>query len=111
MTRLACSSSISARRRCSSVAYSCRRLLAAALEGTLSRADFRRDPYFGFAVPTSVPGVEPHILYPVKTWQDKAAFAETAKRLVAMFEENFKRFEAHVDHDVKSAAPKNQMAA
>ena len=44
-------------------------------------ADFRRDPYFGFAVPTSVPGVEPHILYPVKTWQDKAAFAETAKRL------------------------------
>ena len=40
------------------------------------------------------PGVEPHILYPVKTWQDKAAFAETAKRLVDMFTENFKRFEA-----------------
>ena len=59
-----------------------RRLLTAALDGSLSRADFRRDPYFGFAVPTSVPGVEPHILYPVKTWQDKAAFAETAKRLV-----------------------------
>ena len=52
-----------------------RRLLTAALDGSLSRADFRRDPYFGFAVPTSVPGVEPHILYPVKTWQDKAAFA------------------------------------
>ena len=60
-----------------------RRLLTAALDGSLSRADYRRDPYFGFAVPTSVPGVEPHILYPVKTWQDKAAFAETAKRLLA----------------------------
>ena len=36
-------------------------------------------PYFGFAVPTSVPGVEPHILYPVKTWQDKAAFAAVGK--------------------------------
>ncbi len=88
-----------------------RRLLAAALEGTLSRADFRRDPYFGFAVPTSVPGVEPHILYPVKTWQNKAEFSETATRLVAMFRENFKRFEAHVDDAVKAAAPTNSLAA
>jgi phosphoenolpyruvate carboxykinase (ATP) len=88
-----------------------RRLLTAALDGSLSRADFRRDPYFGFAVPTSVPGVEPHILYPVKTWQDKAAFAETAKRLVKMFEDNFKRFEAHVDADVKAAAPTMSIAA
>jgi phosphoenolpyruvate carboxykinase (ATP) len=88
-----------------------RRLLTAALDGSLSRADFRRDPYFGFAVPTSVPGVEPHILYPVKTWADKAAFAETAKRLVAMFEQNFKRFEAHVDADVKAAAPQMSIAA
>lgn len=88
-----------------------RRLLTAALDGSLSRADFRRDPYFGFAVPTSVPGVEPHILYPVKTWQDKAAFAQTAKRLVDMFNENFKRFEAHVDADVRAAAPQMSIAA
>jgi phosphoenolpyruvate carboxykinase (ATP) len=88
-----------------------RRLLTAALDGSLSRADFRRDPYFGFAVPTSVPGVEPHILYPVKTWQDKAAFAETAKRLVEMFRNNFKRFEDHVDADVKAAEPTMSIAA
>ncbi|AMJ62407.1 phosphoenolpyruvate carboxykinase [Bosea sp. PAMC 26642] len=88
-----------------------RRLLTAALDGSLNRADFRRDPYFGFAVPTSVPGVEPHILYPVKTWQDKAAFSETAKNLVAMFAENFKRFEGHVDDAVKAAAPANSLAA
>ncbi len=88
-----------------------RRLLAAALDGSLNRADFRRDPYFGFAVPTSVPGVEPHILYPVKTWQDKAAFAETAKNLVGMFAENFQRFEEHVDDAVKAAAPTNSLAA
>ncbi|HEY8566758.1 MAG TPA: phosphoenolpyruvate carboxykinase [Beijerinckiaceae bacterium] len=88
-----------------------RRLLTAALDGSLSKADFRRDPYFGFAVPTSVPGVEPHILYPVKTWQDKAAFGATAKRLVDMFAENFKRFENHVDADVKAAAPQMSIAA
>ena len=88
-----------------------RRLLTAALDGSLAKADFRRDPYFGFAVPTSVPGVEPHILYPVKTWQDKAAFGQTAKRLVDMFNENFKRFEGHVDSDVRSAGPQMSIAA
>jgi phosphoenolpyruvate carboxykinase (ATP) len=88
-----------------------RRLLTAALDGSLNRADFRRDPYFGFAVPTSVPGVEPHILYPVKTWQDKAAFAETAKNLIGMFAKNFEKFEDHVDDAVKAAAPVNSLAA
>ncbi|HMB11981.1 phosphoenolpyruvate carboxykinase [Saliniramus sp.] len=82
-----------------------RRLLTAALDGSLSKADFRRDPYFGLAVPTHVPGVEPHILTPHKTWQDKAAFAETAQKLIDMFQENFKRFENDVDADIRAAAP------
>ena len=88
-----------------------RRLLSSALDGSLNRADFRRDPYFGFAVPSSVPGVEPHILYPVKTWADKAAFAETAKNLTEMFAKNFAKFEAHVDDAVKAAAPSSSLAA
>src|SRR5689334_15556237 len=37
-----------------------RALLTAALDGSLRNADFRTDRYFGFAVPTSLPGVEPH---------------------------------------------------
>ena len=41
-----------------------RALLTAALDGSLRNADFRTDKYFGFAVPTSLPGVEPHILDP-----------------------------------------------
>jgi phosphoenolpyruvate carboxykinase (ATP) len=82
-----------------------RRLLTAALDGSLSKADFRRDPYFGLAVPTHVPGVEPHILTPHKTWQDKAAFAETAQKLIDMFQDNFKRFENDVDADIRAAAP------
>ena len=49
-----------------------RRLVAAALDGSLHRADFRTDPYFGLAVPAQVPGVEPHILEPIKTWRSKA---------------------------------------
>ena len=59
-----------------------RALVTGALDGSLKNVSFRTDPYFGFAVPTSVPGIEPHILYPMKTWKDKAAFDETARKLV-----------------------------
>jgi phosphoenolpyruvate carboxykinase (ATP) len=88
-----------------------RRLLAGALDGSLAQAEFRRDPYFGFAVPVSVPGVEADILTPVKTWGNKSAFVETAARLVKMFDDNFKRFEAHVDSDVRAAGPTAQAIA
>jgi phosphoenolpyruvate carboxykinase (ATP) len=66
-----------------------RTLLTAALDGSLKNAKFRTDPYFGFSVPTALPGVEPHLLYPYKTWQNKAEFDETARKLVRMFQENF----------------------
>ncbi len=88
-----------------------RALLTAALDGSLNKADFRTDPYFGLAVPTSVPGVEPHILNPVKTWASKAEFAATAKHLVDMFTRNFVNFEEHVDKNVRDAAPVSQLAA
>ena len=88
-----------------------RRLLRAALDGSLSKEHFRTDPYFGLAVPTSVPGVEPHILDPVKTWHSKAEFVETAKKLVGMFRENFVKFEPHVDEKVRDAAPMLRIAA
>src|SRR5262249_15509603 len=37
-----------------------RALVAGALDGSLKNASYRTDPYFGFSVPRSVPGVEPH---------------------------------------------------
>jgi phosphoenolpyruvate carboxykinase (ATP) len=88
-----------------------RTLLTAALDGSLKNASFRTDPYFGFAVPTSVPGVEPHLLYPFKTWRDKAEFDAMARKLVAMFQENFVKFEPHVDVDIRKAAPEVRIAA
>jgi len=88
-----------------------RTLLTAALDGSLRNATFRTDPYFGFAVPTSVPGVEPHLLNPIKTWKDKAEFDQTARALVRMFQDNFTKFEKHVDADVKAAAPEVRIAA
>jgi phosphoenolpyruvate carboxykinase (ATP) len=88
-----------------------RTLLTAALDGSLRDAKFRTDPYFGFAVPTQLAGVEPHLLYPFKTWQNKQEFDETARNLVRMFQENFVKYEQHVDADVKAAAPEVRLAA
>ena len=87
-----------------------RRLIAAALDGSLQRADFRTDPHFGLAVPAQVPGVEPHILDPIKTWRNKGEFAEVAGRLVQMFRDNFKRFETHADERVRAAGPTPRIA-
>jgi phosphoenolpyruvate carboxykinase (ATP) len=88
-----------------------RRLLTAALDGSRNQTTFRTDPYFGLAAPEHVPGVEPHILEPIKTWRSKAEFAETAGRLVQMFRDNFKKFESHIDEHVRNAAPAPRIAA
>ncbi len=88
-----------------------RALLTAALNGSLRNAEFRTDKYFGFAVPTSLPGVPNEILDPVNTWKDKTEFDKTARGLVAMFQKNFGKFESKVDAEVRAAAPEVKLAA
>jgi phosphoenolpyruvate carboxykinase (ATP) len=83
-----------------------RALLNAALDGSLNQVEFRHDPWFGFEVPVSVPGVDEAILDPRRTWADKEAYDRTAAKLVNLFIENFAKFEAHVDQKVRSAAPR-----
>ncbi|WP_408015269.1 phosphoenolpyruvate carboxykinase [Sandaracinobacteroides hominis] len=83
-----------------------RALLNAALDGSLKNAEFRKDPFFGFDVPVSVPGVEPGILDPRTTWPDPASYDEKARGLVRMFVENFAQFEEHVEQGVREAAPR-----
>ena len=62
-------------------------------------------------MPSSVPGIEPHLLYPMKTWEEKAAFDKTARELVKMFQDNFTKFEDKVDAEVRAAAPEVRLAA
>ena len=83
-----------------------RALLEAALDGSLKRVNFRKDPNFGFDVPCDVPGVDSTILDPRNTWSDKDEYDRTAARLVDLFAENFAQFADHVDEGVRQAAPK-----
>jgi phosphoenolpyruvate carboxykinase (ATP) len=81
-----------------------RALLRAALDGSLARVAFAPDPFFGLAVPKSVPHVPSHVLNPRDTWSDKDAYDRTARELVARFEKNFESFAGAVDDSVRAAA-------
>ena len=67
------------------------------------------DREFGFEVPLSCPGVPSEILIPKNTWDDKAKFDEVKHKLIGLFQNNFKAFEASVNAKIISAGPKNEV--
>ncbi len=81
-----------------------RALLRAALSGTLAKAEFTPDPFFGLMIPKAVPGVPAEVLNPRATWADKEAYDRTARDLVLRFEQNFETFSGAVSEEVKAAA-------
>jgi phosphoenolpyruvate carboxykinase (ATP) len=64
------------------------------------------DTIFGVAVPTSCPNVPSEILIPANSWKDKTAFAQTAQKLAAQFNANFKKYESGCSQAVIDAGPK-----
>ncbi|RMA40778.1 phosphoenolpyruvate carboxykinase [Rhodophyticola porphyridii] len=81
-----------------------RALLAAALDGTLNKGAFRRDPNFGFEVPVEAPGVAEVLLDPRRTWSVNEEYDAQAAKLVQMFADNFAQYVPFIDEDVKAAA-------
>jgi phosphoenolpyruvate carboxykinase (ATP) len=87
---------------------STRRLLTAALDGSLSDAAMRTDELFGFEVPLAVPGVDARLLTPRATWADGDAYDRQAMKLADLFRRNFEKFGAEAD---AGPGPKLQVAA
>ena len=83
-----------------------RAMIRAILDGSLARAKTEPDPFFGVGVPVHVHGVADNVLRPRDTWSDGKAYDEQAKKLAAMFEENFEKYAAQVPESVKKAGPK-----
>ncbi|MBE0580800.1 phosphoenolpyruvate carboxykinase (ATP) [Devosia sp.] len=84
---------------------STRRLLTAALDGTLDGIETRQDELFGFAVPLAVPGVDTRLLTPRLTWADAEAYDRQALHLAGLFRRNFEKF-----GDAANAAPGPRLA-
>jgi phosphoenolpyruvate carboxykinase (ATP) len=82
-----------------------RALLNAALDGSLNKATFEKDPVFGVEVPTSCPGVPSEILKPRNTWADKAAYDTKAAHLAKLFHENFEQFAEGTPENIRNAGP------
>jgi phosphoenolpyruvate carboxykinase (ATP) len=83
-----------------------RAMITAALEGKLDNVATEKDPIFGVAIPTAVPGVPTEVLTPRNTWQDRAAYDEKAKYLAGLFIKNFEKYASGVSQEILSAAPR-----
>ena len=81
-----------------------RALLRGALDGSLAKVEFQKEPFFGLSIPAHVPGIPDEVLDPRQAWADKIAYDQMAKNLVARFEANFASFEGGVGDDVKAVA-------
>ena len=81
-----------------------RAMVNAALDGSLKDITFEREPFFGLAIPTSVPNVPSDVLNPRNAWPDKADYDASAKKLAGLFFANFKKFEANASDGVKAVA-------
>jgi phosphoenolpyruvate carboxykinase (ATP) len=80
-------------------------MIHAALQGQLDSVPTRKDPVFGFDVPTGVHGVPTEVLDPRGTWKDPARYDEQARKIADMFRRNFAQFADGVDDGIRRAGP------
>jgi phosphoenolpyruvate carboxykinase (ATP) len=76
------------------------------LRGDLARTKCDLDPVFGLAIPCEIENVPGDVLRPRDTWSDKGAYDAQAKKLAAMFAENFRKFGDAVPDAVRKAGPR-----
>ncbi|MCR5084491.1 MAG: phosphoenolpyruvate carboxykinase (ATP) [Succinivibrionaceae bacterium] len=81
-----------------------RGIIDAILDGSIDKAPSKTIPVFSFKVPTELPGVDPKILDPRDTYQDKAEWDKRAADLAGRFIKNFKKFES-LGGDLVKAGP------
>jgi phosphoenolpyruvate carboxykinase (ATP) len=83
-----------------------RAILSALLAGQLAQLEFRRDPLFGFEIPTTCPGVPDDVLQPSSSWPDKGDYEKRYKDLARRFVENFRKLEQGTPREVVEAGPR-----
>ncbi len=70
-----------------------RGIIDAILDGSINKAETKIIPVFNFEVPLSLPGVDPKILDPRDTYEDRGEWDRKANDLASKFNKNFKKYE------------------
>jgi phosphoenolpyruvate carboxykinase (ATP) len=69
-----------------------RAIINAILSGEVENSECETLPYFELAFPTTLSGVDSHILDPRNTYSDAAEWEKEAKKLTQLFINNFTKF-------------------
>ncbi len=69
-----------------------RALVRAALDGSLEKAPFEEERYFGLRYPARCAEVPHLVMNPQHAWQDAKAYTETAQKLAQLFAEQMKSY-------------------
>ncbi len=80
-----------------------RKIIDAILDGSIEKAETKIIPIFNLEVPVALTGVNPDILDPRDTYEDKSEWENKAKELAKLFIENF---EQYTDNDEGKALVK-----
>ena len=83
-----------------------RAMLDAIYAGALRNARTVMDPTFGLEVIAECPGAPSEAMLPRDSWEDKAAYDQTAAKLAGLFRKNFKAYESGVSQSVREAGPR-----
>ncbi|NCU35110.1 phosphoenolpyruvate carboxykinase (ATP) [Candidatus Falkowbacteria bacterium] len=81
-----------------------RKMVDAALNGSLANVEYDYDDLFHLNIPKSCPGVPAEILKPKNTWADKQAYDTQAKMLAKKFSDAFDK--AYGDKNIKESVVK-----
>jgi len=77
----------------------------AILDGTIQDSEFVADDVFGFQVPTSLPGVDSHLLNPRAAWSNPDEYDKMKQQLAKMYMDNFKKYEGRGSMDYTQFGP------
>jgi phosphoenolpyruvate carboxykinase (ATP) len=82
-----------------------RSMVHAILDGSLDGASTHVDPVFGLSIPDAVPNVPVGVLDQRGTWPDPSAYDAQARKLAAMFRDNFAKFGGAAE-SIRNAGPR-----
>ena len=84
-----------------------RAIVDAVHSGELAGCPTVEDPLFGLHIPTQCANVPNEVLIAKNTWEDKAAYSKTAKKLAGLFRDNFAQYEGDASDKIRKAGPKD----